>query len=989
MKQFLLFVLFFSIFNISYSQVTNYRIDGATYIGASFDNSVGVAISNRNKVIVAGNFNTIQGRKASDFVALFGAGATSQNERGKIVVLNSTIDTLLATLALGSQIFDFEIQNHGEKKMVVTGNWGVSLLDSTGLNILWTKTIAELNALGLETDKHSSFSNVVIADIADNGNVVIARGTKKSNTRNDIVFGAYGIVNEDKVGFIVLDKNGNQLCQNTVVVAPRGFMDITISGDTVFVAYQIMRHFALDPAVAMPECHTAGYIGMPIQQPVLKAFVLNGTSNSMQEIWQTWGFTDNHLYDDVADAMARKLNVGADGNLLFLGSCAGPNSVYRWNGKTTKSKRFSEEGICEPNTTLITTDYFNTPVNSGAAHLGYYAVINKSNGEVSKGQYLIPRLSNLTSNNANFTEGYIHSDFQGNIYVAHKSMFQLENRMNMFINGNPIGDYKGGDYALLVVSPDFLTRKMWATFSDSSSFGSAQAIAVNNNRVAVYGNAWKDMMTCASRTEQNGKTYCYPERALSKINTNYADTFATYLVTWFTNEFESNIPPTKKFIISGNVFFDKDSNKIINGTDHGFNNHKVILLPNNISVFTDKYGNYRFRVDSGTYTVKYELKNNWVLTTDSLQYTLNLSSTSKYNINFGVMPKGMAQSAVNLYLYTRARCLTEMPFYIDLNNVGFKKENGHLIIKAGNNLKLSKPNFVADTVSGDSSRWVWKVSNLEVGQYLQLKMMAWVPGNPFIGDYVTIEAEYINESGFTKYITINVLISCAWDPNDKLVSPEGQLDSNYVLMSDSLIYTIRFQNTGNDTAYHVFLKDTLDSKLDLNTFEVLSGSHNFITTLTAEGYLDFSFYNIMLPDSTTDNPNSNGYVSYKIKPKSSISNNTKVYNKAHIYFDYNDAVETNQTKSTFVIEMPTFIKPIEIDNFVLIYPNPSRDFIVVESETSLSLIEIINMEGKIVKTYWPKGDRTCHVKVDMLKKGIYVIKISNQTETKSVKVIIE
>lgn len=77
----------------------------------------------------------------------------------------------------------------------------------------------------------------------------------------------------------------------------------------------------------------------------------------------------------------------------------------------------------------------------------------------------------------------------------------------------------------------------------------------------------------------------------------------------------------------------------------------------------------------------------------------------------------------------------------------------------------------------------------------------------------------------TVYSSLTQEISCAYDPNDKMVSPEGFDVPHYTLKTDTLLYTIRFQNTGNDTAFVVKIRDTLSTHLDYSTFRFIGSSH--------------------------------------------------------------------------------------------------------------------------------------------------------------------
>jgi uncharacterized repeat protein (TIGR01451 family) len=144
--------------------------------------------------------------------------------------------------------------------------------------------------------------------------------------------------------------------------------------------------------------------------------------------------------------------------------------------------------------------------------------------------------------------------------------------------------------------------------------------------------------------------------------------------------------------------------------------------------------------------------------------------------------------------------------------------------------------------------------------------------------------------------TAGATVVSAYDPNRKSVVPEGQLQPDV----DSLLtYTLEFQNTGNDTAFTVILRDTLDADLDPLSIEVFGGSHPFTWDIDAPGYLEFRFDHIMLPDSHINEPASHGWLMYRIKLKDNLALGTQITNTASIYFDYNAPVVTNTTLNTF------------------------------------------------------------------------------------------
>ncbi len=150
----------------------------------------------------------------------------------------------------------------------------------------------------------------------------------------------------------------------------------------------------------------------------------------------------------------------------------------------------------------------------------------------------------------------------------------------------------------------------------------------------------------------------------------------------------------------------------------------------------------------------------------------------------------------------------------------------------------------------------------------------------------------------------HVEISCtevtsSFDPNDKRAVPAGITDQNYISQSVELEYTIRFQNTGNDTAFNIFIIDTLDQDVcDISSLRMLSASHGFVLEISNAGIAQWTFTDIYLPDSNINEPMSHGFVKFKLNQSPTNMKGTQIENNAFIYFDFNEAVETNRTLNT-------------------------------------------------------------------------------------------
>lgn len=152
-------------------------------------------------------------------------------------------------------------------------------------------------------------------------------------------------------------------------------------------------------------------------------------------------------------------------------------------------------------------------------------------------------------------------------------------------------------------------------------------------------------------------------------------------------------------------------------------------------------------------------------------------------------------------------------------------------------------------------------------------------------------------------VNVQIEITCqeivgSFDPNEKLSNPEGIGLVKYISPEDQLEYQINFQNTGNDTAYIVVIKDQLPVELDISTVNSGSSNHAYSLKINNDRILEWTFDNIMLPDSNINEPASHGFVKFKVNQIKNNPNGTLIINKAFIYFDQNYPVQTNMVSQT-------------------------------------------------------------------------------------------
>jgi uncharacterized repeat protein (TIGR01451 family) len=217
------------------------------------------------------------------------------------------------------------------------------------------------------------------------------------------------------------------------------------------------------------------------------------------------------------------------------------------------------------------------------------------------------------------------------------------------------------------------------------------------------------------------------------------------------------------------------------------------------------------------------------------------------------------------------------------------------------------------------------------------------------------------------------VITGSHDPNDKTGYPLGVSQQHLIQPNTPLEYVIRFQNTGTDTAFTVVVRDTLSEDLDI--FSVVSGvsSHKYIFRMYGPRVLEWSFYNILLPDSNANEPASNGFVTFSVKQAPNLADNTVIANSAAIYFDFNEAVITNTYRHTISraqTRQVGILSQTNTQDDILVYPNPASSLLFIASGgKEVTEVSIYNTVGTLV-TY-SKGANAHTIDISELANGVY------------------
>ncbi len=437
--------------------------------------------------------------------------------------------------------------------------------------------------------------------------------------------------------------------------------------------------------------------------------------------------------------------------------------------------------------------------------------------------------------------------------------------------------------------------------------------------------------------------------------------------------------------ISGNVFIDNNSDCIKNVGDNNSSNIQIIANPGNRIGYTNWVGDYIFNnLPFATYTITSSTTANMLATcVTTLNTTLNSGIPNSINNNFAKEYIPITQPD----LYVSAYSIGIVPGFVCRMNYLLHNYN---TFNANGILKVTLPSaFIpnitnafpaAYTVSGDTVIWNFtniNYSGANVNFYIDFTTPLSTPlGSTFMtcmwAQPTVTDANYTNNN-----FCYQRPVTGSFDPNDKTVSPVGVGANGDIAATETdLTYLIRFQNTGNGPAVNIFIKDTLSANVDINTFEMLGASHNYMIDVLPGNVLRWKFNNIMLPDSNSNEPASHGYIQYRIKRTNNNTPGTQIKNTAYIYFDFNEPVVTNTAINT--IETITGIKSSSSTNDEWnVYPNPSTGALYIVNSSSVkeeSQIQVINSIGQTVLEETITSNYK-NVDLSKLNNGVYFVKI--------------
>lgn len=516
-------------------------------------------------------------------------------------------------------------------------------------------------------------------------------------------------------------------------------------------------------------------------------------------------------------------------------------------------------------------------------HLWKNLVTNTFNSQIGSIAYSAPNedgLRDIFIANAGNNYARVFKQLEPSVFAPPTSLFisSVVSRLFTF-------DYDADGLEDLIYSPRYTQKYYWKKKHQDGSYGPDLQIPLGDGNISG--------LSLFDLDKDGDQDFIYFRE--SRLNCRY------------------NLIANAKII--ARAFYDANENGILDSTENLLSRFTFQILPDDISYFTSFSNTATFFLPEGTYTLNSIPEPGWGATSPESQVVAFSHDTIIYK-DFGYYPDTLFKEISCDLTSAPTRCGFTVPFWLTYTNTGTMPVQEFA-------LKLHAPEpmpaFLSsapppDTILNDTLYWY--ISDLQPFQSRMIAMNFQIPGVDFLGSTIAITTSAVEEDsiGDAHVLDTHVfesIISCAYDPNDKLVYPAGFLNEQYTLFEDYLEFTVRFQNTGTDTAFNVLITDSLDPNFDWTTFRLLASSHVVEASLDSQtGLAQFYFPNILLPDSTTNERESHGFVKYKILSKQGLQEGTPVQNTANIFFDFNPPIITNTTLNTLVSEYPIEVSSI-------------------------------------------------------------------------------
>jgi uncharacterized repeat protein (TIGR01451 family) len=439
--------------------------------------------------------------------------------------------------------------------------------------------------------------------------------------------------------------------------------------------------------------------------------------------------------------------------------------------------------------------------------------------------------------------------------------------------------------------------------------------------------------------------------------------------TWFTFSIYDLGPDCG--MVQGNVWYDEDADCTFDGSEQGWSGEILHVTPGNHLAYVNGNGSYSLQLPAGNYQIGQQ--------DPYVDPICPANQPAPFIIAGGTSTVHLASGSTEpMDISLHVACGAARP--------GFTHSvQGHV---HNHTPQATGPVTVVCEVDADvqvistmptasvvGNTVTWSLPDLSFFGGAGFSVATSVPAALPLGTDITHTCTASNPLAEVTLVnnaaSSNTEVTGSFDPNDKTARTSSALgDALYYIDEDEWIdYTIRFQNTGTDTAFTVVITDTLDAALDMSSFELGAASHAMQVEFRMGRVVEWTFTDILLPDSIVNEPASHGLVSFRIRPQLPLLPGTVIENTANIYFDYNPPVITEP--SVLVAEFSTGVATVD-SGTLLLAPIPANDQLRVSSSRSINAIQVFAMDGREELRLSTRSTSTT-LNVGRLSSGAYLL----------------
>ncbi|MEM7656032.1 MAG: PKD domain-containing protein [Bacteroidota bacterium] len=434
--------------------------------------------------------------------------------------------------------------------------------------------------------------------------------------------------------------------------------------------------------------------------------------------------------------------------------------------------------------------------------------------------------------------------------------------------------------------------------------------------------------------------------------------------------------------LSGQMYFDVDQNCVYDSTD--FAVPGMVVLSNGTSVLANWLGQYSVDVPPGTYAVTYN-PNLYplydIVCPASGTYLLNSLTADSANLDFAFYSDSIEHD-LRVYIWkSNMRPGFNHNYWINAYNYGPIPTNAVVSMIHDTVASFVSSNPPATTYDPNTREVRWALPSVGPGQVEFINATGSIPQTVLTGimthTYARIDPTAGDYDVSNNVDSVSRITTLAYDPNDKQVEPAGTGPEGFITQDQQeMHYQIRYQNTGTDTAFTVIIRDTIESDLDISTFKPATNSHTYDLTIEEENILVFTYNNILLPDSATDEEGSQGHVSFLMQHNGTLPYGTEIRNKAAIYFDFNPPIITNEVLNT--IERPTAVDN-RLNAHIQMFPNPTQGaFVVAHHRLKVQSISIVDLTGRTLLNQAAGAAGTTEFDLSAWPAGTYLVRVYSE-----------